>query len=233
VSKEVLLFIVHSSTAISLLPIVIMLWYRKSLLKQSYGIAILGIYLTFFLSAIGSYITSYFVESSMPSYHIFIPLRGFFVCLLFVKELENKQFKIAGIVIFLLILCSEILELIYFGGIMSNNNLSSLAVNLTFIIFYILYIIDTYKNKPETMFQTRGIFPVFSVIFGYEVIYFLFTMIENDLREKLLVDQTAVAIWGGFVLLYIVSLILASYLLWRNLSAFKKEFMTQNTIIEK
>ncbi len=228
---EVLLFIIHSSTAISLLPIVIMLWYRKSLLKQSYGIAILGIYITFFLSAMGSYITCYFVESSMPSYHIFIPLRGFFVCLLFLKELENKQFKIAGIVIFLLILCSELLELIYFGGIMSNNNLTSLAVNLTFIIFYILYIIDTYKNKPETMFQPRGIFPLFSVIFGYEVVYFLFSLIENDLREKLLIDPKAVAIWGGFVLLYSVSLILASYLLWRNLR--NKKTITQIQIKER
>jgi len=215
-SKEVLLFIIHSSTAISLLPIVIMLWYRKSLLKQSYGIAILGMYVTFFLSAIGSYITCYFVESSMPSYHIFIPMRGFFVCLLFVKELENKLFKIAGIVIFLLILCSELLEFTYFGGVMSNNNLTALAVNLTFIIFYVLYIIDAYKYKPETMFQSHGIFPVFSVIFGYEVIYFLFSMIENDLAKKLLIDPAA-------VLLYSISLLLASFLLWRNLSALNKE----------
>jgi hypothetical protein len=227
VSQEVLLFIIHSSTAISLLPIVIMLWYRKSLLKQSYGIAILGMYVSFFLAAISSYITSYLIHSSMPSYHILIPIRGFFICLLFVKELNNKQFKKTGVVMFLLILCSELLEFTYFGGIMSNNNLTALAVNLTFIIFYVLYIIDAYKYKPETMFQPHGIFPVFSVIFGYEVIYFLFSLIENDLAKKLLIDPAAVAIWGGFVLLYSVSLILASFLLWRNLSALNKEkFLT-------
>lgn len=230
---EVLLFIVHSSTAISLLPIVIMLWFRKTLFQRSYGIAILGMYVSFFLAAISSYITSYLIHSSIPSYHILIPMRGFFICLLFVKEFNNKKFKNAGVVMFLLILCSELFEFIYFGGIMSNNNLTSLAVNLTFIIFYVLYIIDAYKYKPETMFQPRGIFPVFSVIFGYEVVYFLFSLIENDLREKLLIDPKAVAIWGGFVLLYSISLILASYLIWRNLSVFKKEFMTQNTIIEK
>ena len=229
-SKEVLLFIIHSSTAISLLPIVIMLWYRKSLLKQSYGIAILGIYVTFFLSAIGSYMTCYFVESSMPTYHVFVTLRGFFTYLLFAKELKDRFLKTIGLVLLLTIFAAEFLELFYWGGLLSNNNLTQFFVNLEFIIFYILYIIDTYKYTPETMFQARGIFPLFSVIFGYEVVYFLFSLIENDLREKLLIDSIAVAIWGGFVLLYSISLILASFLLWRNLRSFNKEKIITQTI---
>jgi hypothetical protein len=233
VSKEVLLFIVHSSTTISLLPIVIMLWYRKSLLKQSYGIAIFGMYVTFFLSALFSYISCYFLESSTPSYHIFVTLRGFFIYLLFIKELKNKFLKTIGIALLLSIFVAEFLELFYWGGLLSNNNLTQLFVNLEFIIFYILYIIDIYKNNPESMFEPRGVFPLYSVIFAYEVVFLLFSVIENDLREKLLIDPSAVAIWGGFVLLYSISLILASFLLWRNLSAFKKEFMTQNKIIEK
>ena len=76
---------------------------------------------------------------------------------------------------------------------------------------------DTFKNSPETLIYSRSEFGIYSTIFVFAILQFLFALIENDIRYRLATNSLANVIWIIFVWAYIVYLIISSYLIWKNM----------------
>lgn len=207
---------VNISLIASFLPIVLMLWYFKVLKKRSFGWAIFGYLTTLFLEGSISYITAYLIQTTFPVFHVFTVFESLFIFLLFKNEYTNAKFKIISIIFFALTLLTEIVEFNFKGGFLENNEITFSVINLSFIIQYFLYLIDSIKNKPAIIFDRKGPFLIFSATLFYTINQLLFSLIQEDIRQ-LINNDYAYLIWVIFAWLYTLYLLIASLLLWRNL----------------
>jgi len=207
---------VNISLIASFLPIVLMLWYFKVLKKRSFGWAIFGYLTTLFLEGSISYITAYLIQTTFPVFHVFTVFESLFIFLLFKNEYTNAKFKIISFIFFALTLLTEIVEFNFKGGFLENNEITFSVINLSFIIQYFLYLIDSIKNKPAIIFDRKGPFLIFSATLFYTINQLLFSLIQEDIRH-LINNDYAYLIWVIFVWLYILYLLISSYILWRNL----------------
>lgn len=216
-NSDILMFSVHFSSVLAFLPIAIMLWHLKKLKQRTFGWAILGYFSSLFLSGALSYLSAYLVESTNPVYHIFMLIQSFFVLQLFKNEYGNKHFKIVSYVFFGVIILSEILEFTFKGGFFANNTITYPIINLTFILQYFLYLVDAIKNKPSIVYNRKAPFLILCATLFYSINQLLFSLIDEDIRMLLINNQYAMLIWTLFVWFYTFFLLIASYILWRNL----------------
>ena len=215
-SSDFLDISVNISLIASFLPVVLMLWYFKVLKKRSFGWAIFGYLTTLFLEGSISYVTAYLYQTTFPVFHVFTVFEVLFIFLLFKNEYTNAKFKIISFIFFSLTLLTEIFEFNFKGGFLENNEITFSVVNLSFIIQYFLFLIDSIKNKPAIIFDRKGPFLIFSATLFYTINQLLFSLIQEDLRQ-LINNVYVTLIWELFVWLYIFYLMIASYILWRNL----------------
>jgi len=208
---------VNISSLTSFLPVFVLLWYFKVLKKRSFGWAIFGYFTTLFLVTVLSYLFLYIYVDAIPGYHLLIVFISFFTFLLFKNEYSNILFKKASYFFFALVLLTEITEFTVRGGFFTNNYVSNFVLHFTFILQYFLYLVDTIKNRPAIIYDRKGSFLIITATFFYSLNQLLFAIIENDLRFLLAKSHYAILIWEIFVWLYTLYLLIASYILWRNL----------------
>jgi hypothetical protein len=170
----------------------------------------------FFVSAL-CYLLVYIYESAFPGFHLLIVFISFFTFLLFKNEYTNILFKKASYFFFALVLLTEITEFTIRGGFFTDNYVSYFVLHFTFVLQYFLYLVDTIKNRPAIIYDRKGSFLIISATFFYSLNQLFFAIIENEIRYLILKSQYAVLIWVIFVWLYIFYLLIASYILWRNL----------------
>jgi hypothetical protein len=216
-NSDILLFSVHFSSVLAFLPIAIMLWHLKKLKQRTFGWAILGYFSCLFMAGVFSYLSAYLFESTNPIYHIFLIIQAFFVLHLFKNEYANKHFKTVSYVFFGVIILSEIFEFTFKGGFFANNTITYPIINLTFILQYFLYLVDAIKNRPASIYNRKGPFLILSATLFYSINQLLFSLIEEDIRMLLINNEYAMLIWSLFVWFYTFFLLIASYILWRNL----------------
>jgi hypothetical protein len=208
---------VNISSIASFFPFVVMLWYIKTLKKRTFGWAMFGYFTTLFLVTVLCYLFIYIYVDAIPGFHLLIVFISFFTFLLFKNEYSNNLFKKASYFFFALVLITEITEFILRGGFFTNNYVSHFVLHFTFVLQYFLYLVDTIKNRPAIIYDRKGSFLIISATFFYSLNQLFFAIIENDLRYLLAKSQYAVIIWVIFVWLYTFYLLIASYILWRNL----------------
>jgi hypothetical protein len=205
------------ATIFSFVPPAIMLWYRKALSQRSFGWPFFGYSATILGMGLFGYLFSFLYQSAFPSYHIFMWPLAFFIFLLFKNEYYSIGYKKLAYLFLWISLFSEVTEFILRGGFLTNNTITYAIVNLTFVIHYILYIIDVFKNKPSIIYDTKGPFLIISITFIYSINQLLFSFIQEEIRYLLLTSNYANLIWGMFVWLWILYLYFISYYLWKNL----------------
>ncbi len=216
-SSDFLDISVNISSIASFLPIVVMLWYFKVLKKRTFGWAIFGYFTTLFFVSVLCYLFIYLYVNALPGFHLLIVFISFFTFVLFKNEYSNNLFKKASYFFFALVLLTEITEFTVRGGFFTNNYVSNFVLHFTFILQYFLYLVDTIKNRPAIIYDRKGSFLIITATFFYSLNQLLFAIIENDLRYLLVKSEYAVLIWEIFVWLYTFYLLIASYILWRNL----------------
>jgi hypothetical protein len=205
------------SSISAFIPIAIMMRYKSALMQRSYGLAILGYLATLCVMGVFGFLFSFLYQSSFPAYHIFIWPIAFFIFLLFKNEYQNIKYKRLAYLFLSIGLFSEVIEFILKGGFFTNNTVTYSIINITFIAHYILYVIDTFKNNPNIIFDKKGPFMFMSATFIYSINQVLFTFIEEDIRYILDTNEYAVLIWSMFVWLYTFYLYFVSFFLWKNL----------------
>lgn len=208
---------VNISSIASFFPFVVMLWYIKTLNKRTFGWAMFGYFTSLFLVTLLCYLFIYIYVDAIPGFHLLIVFMSFFTFLLFKNEYSNNLFKKLSYFFFALVLITEITEFIVRGGFFTNNYFSHFVLHFTFVLQYFLYLIDTIKNRPAIIYDRKGSFHIITATFFYSLNQLLFAIIENDLRYLLEKSHYAVLIWEIFVWLYTFYLLIASFILWRNL----------------
>jgi hypothetical protein len=216
-NSEILLNSVHISTIFGFLPVAIMLWNLNNLKKRTFGWAILGYFLTLFLSGLLNYISARLFNSIYPVCHVFLIFKAYFVYLLFRNEFSNTKFKRIAIIFLFITVSSEIFEFISKGGFQANNDLTFPLFNLIFILQYFLYLVDALKNRPTVIYDPKGSFLILSITYFYSISQFFFSLIREDIRFLMHKNQYAMLIWCLFIWVYIIYLLFSSYILWRNL----------------
>lgn len=214
---EFLVISAKASTIIAAIPVFIMLWNSKTLLKRSFGFALLGIYSSHFLSGVFEQVSCYLFKNAFPVYHFYNLSLSFFFYWLFSKKLSNPKFKNVALLLLVIILSAEFFDFFFRGGLFSDNNLAYLYLQVYTVIFYFLYLADTFKNAPNSLVNSRSEFGIYSAIFVFAILQFLFALIENDFSESLGLNSWTNMIWGSYVCSYIIFLIISSYLLWKNM----------------
>jgi hypothetical protein len=215
-NSDILFFLVHFSSVLAFLPISIMLWYLKKLKQRTSGWAILGYFSCLFLSGLLNYVSAPLFESIYPVFHATVLFKSYFVFLLFNDAYTNIKLKKFSFLFFIVILFCEIFEFISKGGFLANNNITFPVVNLVFILQFLLYLMDAFKNRPTKIQFQEGFFNVLSLTFFYSISQLFFALIREDIRFELSKNEYALLIWTLFVWFYIVYLLLSSYFLWRN-----------------
>jgi len=208
---------INISSIATFFPFVVMLWYIKTLKKRTFGWAMFGYFTTLFLVSVLCYLFINLYVNALPGFHLLIVFISFFTFLLFKNEYTNILFKKASYFFFVLALLTEITEFILRGGFFTNNYISYFVLHFTFVLQYFLYLIDTLKNRPAIIYDRKGSFIIISATFFYSFSQLFFSIIENDIRFLLDKNLYAILIWVIFVWLYTFYLLIASYILWRNL----------------
>ena len=216
-SSDFLNISINISSIATFFPFVVMLWYIKTLKKRTFGWAMFGYFTTLFLVSVLCYLFIYLYVNALPVFHLLIVFISFFTFLLFKNEYTNILFKKASYFFFVLALLTEITEFILRGGFFTNNYISYFVLHFTFVLQYFLYLIDTLKNRPAIIYDRKGSFIIISATFFYSFSQLFFSIIENDIRFLLDKNLYAILIWVIFVWLYTFYLLIASYILWRNL----------------
>ncbi len=214
---EFLVISAKASTIVAAIPVFIMLWNSKTLLKRSFGFALLGIYSSHFLSGVFEQVSCYLFKNTFPVYHFYNLSLSFFYYWLFSKKLSNPKFKNVALLLLVIMLSAEFFDFFFRGGLFCNNNVAYPVLQVSVIMFYFLYLMDTFKNAPETLIYSRSEFGIYSTIFVFAILQFLFALIENDIRYSLTTSSWASVLWAIFVWSYIVYLIISSYLIWKNM----------------
>jgi hypothetical protein len=127
------------------------------------------------------------------------------------------MFKNVALLLLVIMLSAEFFDFFFRGGLFSNNNVAYPVLQFSVVMFYFLYLMDTFKNAPETLIYSRSEFGIYSTIFVFAILQFLFALIENDIRYSLTTSSWANVLWAIFVWAYIVYLIISSYLIWKNM----------------
>ncbi len=216
-NSDILLFSIHFSSVLAFLPIAIMLWNLKKLKQRTFGWAILGYFSCLFFAGVFSYISAYLFESTYPVYHVFMLIQVFFVLQLFKNEYANKHFRTVSYFFFVVLILSEIFEFTFKGGFFANNTITYPIINLTFILQFFLYLVDAIKNRPGIISNRKSPFLILCSTLFYSINQLLFSLIEEDIRMLLINNEYAMLIWALFVWFYTFFLLIASYILWRNL----------------
>jgi hypothetical protein len=216
-NSENLYALMIASAGIAVVPVLVMLWYRKTFFKRSFGIALFGIYSSHFLAGVFEHISCYLFKSTYPIYHFYVISLSYFYYLLFAKKLTISGLKKLAGFLLVLMLAIEGYDFFFRGGLFINNNLAYLSVQVYTILFYFLYLVDTFKNAPHSLVYSRSEFGIYSAIFVFAIIQFLFALIENDISESLGLNSRINMIWGSYVWAYIIYLIISSYLIWKNM----------------
>ena len=214
---DLLYILMVASAVIAVVPVLVLLWYRKTLFQQSFGVALLGVYSSHFIAGVFEHISCYLFNTTYPVYHFYVISLGFFYYMLFAKKLTISVLKKLAVFLLVLMLATEVYEFFFRGGLFNNNNLAYLSLQVYTILFYFLYLVDTFKNAPHSLIYSRGEFSIYSAIFVFAIIQFLFALIENDISESLGLNSRINMIWGSYVLSYIIYLIISSYLIWKNM----------------
>lgn len=212
-----LLYLIHTSSVLAILPIIIILTHRKSLFQRRYGWGVFAYFSNLVVAGFSGYISCDLFGTSNVAYHITLPFLMLAIYLLFKDEFTNKRFKRIALLLFIISLASEILEFNFENGFMSNNNITYAVVNFSFIVQYLLYLLDTFSNQPSIIFDKKSPFAILSATFFYSINQLLFSVIEEDIADHLLDSNYAVIIWSIFVSNYILFLLVSSYFLWKNL----------------
>ena len=208
---------INISSIATFFPFVVMLWYIKTLKKRTFGWAMFGYFTTLFLVSVLCYLFIYLYVNAFPGFHLLIVFISFFTFLLFKNEYTNILFKKASYFFFALVILTEISEFSVRGGFFTDNYVSYFVLHFTFVLQYFLYLVDTIKNRPAIIYDRKGSFLIITATFFYSLNQLLFAIIENDLRYLLAKSHYAILIWEIFVWLYTLYLLIASYILWRNL----------------
>jgi hypothetical protein len=212
-----LLYLIHTSSVLSLIPVLIMLLHKKTLFQRRYGWGLFGYFSNLAFAAFVSYLSCYLFGVSYVAYHFSLPFLMLAIYWLFKDEFTNKSFKRITLILFIISLVSEVLEFSFENGFKTNNNITYSIVNFSFIALYLLYLLDTFNNQPSIIFDKKSPFSLFNLLFFYSINQLLFSVIEEDIADHLLDSNYAVIIWSIFVSNYIFFLILSSYFLWKNL----------------
>jgi hypothetical protein len=214
---ELLKFSILLSALIAALPVIIMLINRKMLFKRSYGFALFGIFSSHFLAGVFEFVCADVFRNAFPVYHFYNLYLSFFFYWLFSKKLTKPMFKNVALLLLVIMLSAEFFDFFFRGGLFSNNNVAYPVLQFSVVMFYFLYLMDTFKNAPETLIYSRSEFGIYSTIFVFAILQFLFALIENDIRYSLTTSSWANVLWAIFVWAYIVYLIISSYLIWKNM----------------
>ena len=215
--SENLYALIVASAAIAVVPVLVLLWYRKTLFQRSFGIALFGIYTSHFLTGVFEHISCYLFKTTYPVYHFYVISLSYLYYLLFAKKLTILVLKKLAVFLLVLMLATEGYDFFFRGGLFSNNNLAYLYLQVYTVIFYFLYLVDTLKNAPNSLVYSRSEFGIYSTIFVFAILQFLFALIENDISESLGLNSWINMIWGSYICSYIIYLIISSYLIWKNM----------------
>jgi hypothetical protein len=215
--SENLYALIVASAVIAVVPVLVLLWYRKTLFQRSFGIVLFGIYSSHFLAGVFEHISCYLLKTTYPVYHFYVISLSYLYYLLFAKKLTILVLKKLAVFLLVLMLAIEGYEFFFRGGLFSNNNLAYLYLQEYTVIFYFLYLVDTFKNAPNSLVYSRSEFGIYSTIFVFAILQFLFALIENDISESLGSNSWINMIWGLYVWAYIIYLIISSYLIWKNM----------------
>ena len=214
---DLLYVLIVASAVIAVVPVLVMLWYRKTLFQRSFGMALLGIYSSHFLAGVFEHISCYLFKTTFPVYHFYVIFLSYFYYLLFAKKLTILVLKKLAVFLLVLMLAIEVYEFFFRGGLFIDNNLAYLSLQVYTILFYFLYLVDTFKNAPHSLVYSRSEFGIYSINFVFSILQFLFVLIENDIRESLEQNSWTDMIWELYVWTYIIYLIISSYLIWKNM----------------
>lgn len=214
---DLLYVLIVASAVIAVVPVLVMLWYRKTLFQRSFGMALLGIYSSHFLAGVFEHISCYLFKTTFPVYHFYVIFLSYFYYLLFAKKLTILVLKKLAVFLLVLMLATEGYDFFFRGGLFSNNHLSHLVLTVYVVVLYFLFLVDTFKNSSDSLVYSRGVFGIYSINFVFSILQFLFVLIENDIRESLEQNSWTDMIWGLYVWTYIIYLIISSYLIWKNM----------------
>lgn len=215
---ELLNFSILLSALIAALPVIIMLINRKTLFKRSYGFALFGIFASHFLAGAFEFVCAFLFKNAFPVYHFYNIALSIFPFLLFSKKIITPILKNFAKVLLFIMLLAEFYDFFFRGGLFSNNNFAYPILQFSIILFYFLYLLETFKFHSIEAAHSRSEFAIFSAIFVYAVIQFLFALIENDIRYSLNTSSLSNILWFFFVWAYIIYLLVSSYLLHKDKS---------------
>jgi hypothetical protein len=215
---EFLTISIRLSALIAALPVIIMLINRKTLFKYSYGFALFGIYTSHFLSGVFEFVCANLFNNAFPVYHFYNIILSIFLFLLFSTKIITPILKNCAKVLLFIMLLAEFYDFFFRGGLFSNNNFAYPILQFSIILFYFLYLLERFKFHSIEAAHTTSEFAIFSTIFVYAVVQFLFALIENDIRYDLKTSVLSNILWLFFIWTYIIYLLVSSYFLHKDKS---------------
>jgi hypothetical protein len=169
---ELLKFSILLSALISAIPVIIMLINRKTLFQRSYGFALFGIFSSHFLAGAFEFVCAYVFRNAFPVYHLYNVILSIFLFLLFSSKIITPILKNCAKVLLFIMLLAEFYDFFFRGGLFSNNNFAYPVLQFSIILFYFLYLLETFKFHSIEAAHTASEFAIFSTIFVYAVIQF-------------------------------------------------------------